>query len=190
MIIFPVWTCCYCFGYCGNVLMILMLLFGSDLKQEGKQQQDFLSVRPAEGFLLLFLNFLKPVKGFLGSFFYLRVWWQEVTDVWYLSLQTKPTRLVTVWRKTASHHIAVARSHSSLDEEGPAGFRPLHGLSTNKIWEWRLEVFSRGGSVCLLLLLLPLLLSQARTLKLKTSVQMISPKLYSPAQVNAHLPSG
>jgi len=46
-----------------------MLLFGSDLKQEGKQQQDFLSVRPAEGFLLLFLSFLKPVKGFLGSFF-------------------------------------------------------------------------------------------------------------------------
>lgn len=57
-----------------NVLMILTLLFGSDLKQEGKQQQDlFLSVRPAEGFLLLFLSFLKPVKGFLGSFFYLRV---------------------------------------------------------------------------------------------------------------------
>lgn len=114
MIIFPVWTCCYCFGYCGNVLMILMLLFGSDLKQEGKQQQqDFLSVRPAEGFLLLFLSFLKPVKGFLGSFF---IWGSDdrkllMCDICLYKLnrldllqsEEKPPRITSPWLVLTAH---------------------------------------------------------------------------------------
>lgn len=62
-----------------------------------------------------------------------------------------------------SENKASAHSHSLLDDEvrGPSP----HGLSTNKVWELGgLEIFSRGGSVCLHL---PFLLSWVRTLRLK-----------------------